>query len=54
MDSRSRKSDEELLEELNEGLTEVKEDGTYAKIYEKWFHTAAPKEISKSATHEGA
>ena len=41
----------ELLEELNEGLSEVEEDGTYAKIYEKWFHHEPPKSIT-SATHK--
>ena len=43
----------ELLEELNEGLSEVEEDGTYAKIYEKWFHHEPPKSIA-SATHEAS
>lgn len=43
----------ELLEELNEGLGEIEEDGTYAKIYEKWFHHAPPKAIA-SATHEAS
>jgi ABC-type amino acid transport substrate-binding protein len=41
----------ELLEEINTGLEEVMEDGTYAKIYEKWFHLEPPKAIF-SATHE--
>jgi polar amino acid transport system substrate-binding protein len=41
----------ELLEELNEGLKEVEEDGTYAKIYEKWFHHEPPESIN-SATHK--
>jgi ABC-type amino acid transport substrate-binding protein len=41
---------EELLEALNEGLEKVKEDGTYAKIYEKWFHHEPPKAIF-TATH---
>src|SRR5262249_26332663 len=27
----------ELLEEINQGLKEVQEDGTYTKIYKKWF-----------------
>lgn len=45
--------EEELLKELNEGLKEVKEDGTYAKIYEKWFHREPPKAIL-SATHEAS
>ena len=39
------KNDEELLEELNEGLAEIKEDGTYAEIYEKWFHRPPSKEL---------
>jgi polar amino acid transport system substrate-binding protein len=35
----------ELLEEINKGLEEVEEDGTYKKIYEKWFHLEPPKAI---------
>ena len=34
-----------LLEEINEGLKEVIDDGTYTTIYEKWFHLEPPKEI---------
>jgi polar amino acid transport system substrate-binding protein len=41
----------ELLEEINQGLEEVMNDGTYKTIYEKWFHFAPPKAIF-SATHE--
>jgi polar amino acid transport system substrate-binding protein len=41
----------ELLEEINKGLEEVKEDGTYKTIFEKWFHLEPPKAIF-SATHE--
>ena len=41
----------ELLEEINTGLEEVMEDGTYKKIYEKWFHLEPPQAIF-SATHE--
>jgi ABC-type amino acid transport substrate-binding protein len=41
---------EELLEELNEGLKKAEEDGTYAKLYEKYFHREPPKAIF-SATH---
>jgi ABC-type amino acid transport substrate-binding protein len=48
-----KQGDTELLEELNEGLEEVESDGTYAKIYEKWFHHEPPKSIS-SATHEAS
>ena len=32
-----RKSDTELLEKLNKALDEMKKDGTYDKIYTKWF-----------------
>lgn len=35
----------ELLEEINQGLKEVEEDGTYAKIYKKWFKVEPPKAI---------
>lgn len=41
----------ELLEEINHGLKEVEEDGTYATIYKKWFKTEPPKAIF-SATHK--
>ncbi len=41
----------ELLEEINTALKELEEDGTYAEIYEKWFHTEPPKAVF-SATHE--
>ncbi|HKH64898.1 MAG TPA: basic amino acid ABC transporter substrate-binding protein [Solirubrobacterales bacterium] len=41
----------ELLEEINKGLEEVLEDGTYKKIYKKWFRLEPPQQIF-SATHE--
>ena len=44
---------EELLEELNEGLKETIDDGTYAEIYEKWFKHEPPEAIA-SATHEAS
>jgi ABC-type amino acid transport substrate-binding protein len=43
--------DTELLEEINKGLKEVEDDGTYKKIYAKWFHLEPPKAIF-SATHK--
>ena len=43
----------ELLEELNEGLKQVIDDGTYATLYEKWFKHAPPKAI-ETATHEAS
>jgi polar amino acid transport system substrate-binding protein len=45
--------DEELLDELNEGLKEAIDDGTYAKLYEKYFHHEPPEAI-KTATHEAS
>jgi ABC-type amino acid transport substrate-binding protein len=41
----------ELLEEINNGLKEVLDDGTYKKIYEKWFKLEPPKAIF-TASHE--
>jgi len=41
----------ELLEEINKGLEEVLDDGTYKTIYEKWFKLEPPQAIF-SATHE--
>lgn len=34
-----------LLAEINKGLEDVIADGTYTTIYEKWFHTAPPKQF---------
>jgi polar amino acid transport system substrate-binding protein len=42
---------EELLEEMNEALDELKEDGTFTTIYEKWFKRA-PTDALLSATHQ--
>jgi polar amino acid transport system substrate-binding protein len=39
------KDNTELLEEINKGLEEVIDDGTYTTIYEKWFKLEPPKEI---------
>jgi ABC-type amino acid transport substrate-binding protein len=45
--------EDELLEELNQGLKETIDDGTYAKVYEKWFHHEPPKSI-ETATHKAS
>jgi len=39
------KDNTELIDQINEGLAKTLEDGTYAKVYEKWFKEAPPKEI---------
>jgi len=46
-----KQGEDQLLEEINTGLKEVQEDGTYEKIFKKWFHLDPPKAIF-SATHE--
>lgn len=43
--------EEELLEEMNEALEELKDDGTFTQIYEKWFKRAPTKALL-NATHE--
>lgn len=40
-----------LLGEMNEALEELKEDGTFTRIYKKWFKRE-PTEALLSATHE--
>jgi len=44
---------EKILEELNEGLEEANDDGTFERIYEKWFKRA-PSDDLLSATHEAS
>ena len=39
------KDNTELLDEINQGLEEVIDDGTYTTIYEKWFKLEPPKAI---------
>lgn len=48
-----QQGDEELLDELNQGLEEVLDDGTYTRIYKKWFGKAPPEEVF-TATHEAS
>jgi len=43
--------DEELLEEMNEALDALKDDGTFTRIYEKWFKRP-PTDALLSATHQ--
>lgn len=45
--------EKKLLRELNEGLEEAIDDGTYARIYQKWFKRQPPKIIGR-ATHEAS
>ncbi|HET8814925.1 MAG TPA: basic amino acid ABC transporter substrate-binding protein [Solirubrobacterales bacterium] len=45
--------EDELLEEMNEALDELQEDGTFTTIYEKWFKRAPTKELL-DATHKAS
>jgi polar amino acid transport system substrate-binding protein len=42
----------ELIEQINEGLKEAIKDGSYAKVYEKWFKEAPPLEGLEKAIEE--
>lgn len=46
-------NDKELLDEMNKALDELKDDGTFTTIYEKWFKRA-PIDALLSATHEAS
>jgi polar amino acid transport system substrate-binding protein len=46
-----QQGDEELLDELNNGLKEVIDSGEYKTIYTKWFHKPVPPGIG-TTTHE--
>jgi polar amino acid transport system substrate-binding protein len=46
------KENTELVEQLNEGLKKAIEDGSYAKVYEKWFKEAPPLEGLEKAIEE--
>jgi len=46
------KGNTELLEGINEGLKMTIEDGSYAKVYEKWFKEAPPLEGLEKAIEE--
>lgn len=40
-----------LRGEFNDALTKVKQDGTYAQIYKKWFNQAPPSSILKDTQY---
>ncbi len=46
------KENTELVEQINEGLQKTIEDGSYAKVYEKWFKEAPPLEGLEEAIEE--
>ena len=51
------KDDTKLKEEVDKALNEMKEDGTYTKIYKKWFEEDPPDSIfntgSENASNSG-
>lgn len=46
------KDNTELVEQINEGLKKAIEDGSYAKVYEKWFKEAPELEGLEKAIEE--
>lgn len=40
-----QKGNQELLDKINKGLTQIKLDGTYSKIYSKWFELGGKKKL---------
>ncbi len=46
------KESTELIEQINEGLKMAIEDGSYAKVYEKWFKEAPPLKGLEKAIEE--
>lgn len=43
-----KKGRNDLTDKINKGLDQIKADGTYDKIYRKWFGTAAPEQAASS------
>ena len=46
------KENTELVEQINEGLGKTLKDGSYAKVYEKWFKEAPPTKGLEKAIEE--
>ncbi|HEX6229861.1 MAG TPA: basic amino acid ABC transporter substrate-binding protein [Solirubrobacterales bacterium] len=46
-----QQGEEDLLNEVNEALQELKDDGTLGELYEKWLEVEVPEELL-TATHE--
>lgn len=43
-----KKGRTDLTDKINKGLVQIKADGTYNKIYQKWFGTAAPQQTASA------
>ena len=48
------KESTELRERVNKALQDMKDDGTYTRIYKKWFEVDPPDSILKTSGSEGA
>ena len=42
-----KKGQTELVDQLNKALNDMEKDGTYTKIYKKWFNEEPPAEYTK-------
>jgi len=40
-----KKGNTELVEKINNALIQLKEEGKYAELYQKWFETEPPADI---------
>ena len=49
-----KKGSSELQQEFNKALAEIKQDGTYTRIYKKWFEQDPPKSILEPGAGGGA
>jgi ABC-type amino acid transport substrate-binding protein len=47
------KESTELRERVNEALQDMKDDGTYTRIYKKWFEVDPPDSILQTSSSEG-
>jgi lysine-arginine-ornithine-binding protein len=48
------KDDTKLREEVNKALNEMKDDGTYTRIYKKWFETDPPSSILETGSENAS
>ncbi|WP_230658647.1 transporter substrate-binding domain-containing protein [Psychrobacter sp. I-STPA10] len=46
-----KKNNVKLLDKINSGLEKIQQNGTYDKIYEKWFHEKPASAIPSTATN---
>ena len=48
------KKSTELRQRVNKALQDMKDDGTYTRIYKKWFEVDPPDSILETGSSEGS